>query len=80
MAMVPMLGGEEMTDVLLGQLRLRLAREFHCDVKHKSDLREVIDNIIGEPNRATSGYAALTRPTCLHELRRHQSSAVPEAL
>lgn len=48
MAMVPMLGGEEMTDVLLGQLRLRLAREFHCDVKHKSDLREVIDNIAGE--------------------------------
>lgn len=51
MAMVSMLGGAEMTDVLLGQLRLRLAREFHCDVKHKSDLREVIDNVSGENRR-----------------------------
>lgn len=51
MAMVPMLGGEEMSPVRLGQLRLRLAREFLCDVRHSSDLREVIDNIAGQNRR-----------------------------
>ncbi|WP_434424582.1 VapE domain-containing protein [Nannocystis pusilla] len=51
MAMVPMLGGEEMSPVRLGQLRLRLAREFKCDIRHSSDLREVIDNIAGQNRR-----------------------------
>lgn len=47
MGLCPMSGGRPMTDVRLGDLRLRIAREYRCHIKHKSELREAIDHLAG---------------------------------
>lgn len=39
------LGDEAMTDCKLGDFRTVLSRQWKCNVRHKSDLREVVDNI-----------------------------------
>lgn len=45
MALIPVMMGEECTDSALAELRRKLARQHRCNVKHKSELREVIENI-----------------------------------
>lgn len=39
------LGDVAMTDCRMGDLRTMLGRRWKCDIKHKSDLREVLDNV-----------------------------------
>lgn len=45
MRLVPVMWEKEFTDSALAELRRKLARECLCDVRHKSELREVVENV-----------------------------------